>query len=639
MNPMKATFYKKGFLSLVLIGLVSIMMPGLSNAQIVDPFREYTNPDEIVAFDKSTTYNEAIEIINTFAQEFENRFIVDNSAYSGTIGVTLPAMHWKDALQYIMRFNDLELTEYDDFYEITVPAPETTGTTTQASSGGSSGSSAQGEPPSATTRTQEVRINATFFEGNKRALQEIGIDWSTLTSDVPDNLSDFVGASGGGEGIPATEFNDQFVSVNSYNAASVSQNAFNALVNLGEVGPGISVQALFSAFEADNLGKVLATPSIKVVDGEEGNIQVGQDFSIKQQDIAGNVIDNFVSTGTILTVTPEIITQGDTSFIYLSLEVERSTVQPDVVSTIVNKQEATTSAILLNGEATYVAGLYRTEETSVRRGVPILKDLPGWFFGLRYLFGYNSKDYLENELIIIIQAELIKPVSERISQRKLTQREVLNDTRDGMRTNLDRVFTTETFDMPVEEEEAEAELEEQPVMEDSTLAETDSEEMEPDTVEVEETPVIAAEDDALTDDQKEIAKDLSMPVDKPELMVVVPKAFNLDEYLEYQQNEVEVETMQEETSNLKYFIIGGSFLVPGNAQNFKSTLEQEGYETQILFNPETRFNYVAYEAFADFDAAVNRTLEIRNSFNSEAWLFTLRNGNNPNAERINGSSE
>lgn len=639
MNPMKATFYKKGFLSLVLIGLVSVMMPGLSNAQIVDPFREYTNPDEIVAFDKSTTYNEAIEIINTFAQEFENRFIVDNSAYSGTIGVTLPAMHWKDALQYIMRFNNLELTEYDDFYEITVPAPEPTGTTTQASSGGSGGSSAQGEPPSATTRTQEVRINATFFEGNKRALQEIGIDWSTLTSDVPDNLADFVGADGGGEGIPATEFNDQFVSVNSYNAASVSQNAFNALVNLGEVGPGISVQALFSAFEADNLGKVLATPSIKVVDGEEGNIQVGQDFSIKQQDIAGNVIDNFVSTGTILTVTPEIITQGDTSFIYLSLEVERSTVQPDVVSTIVNKQEATTSAILLNGEATYVAGLYRTEETSVRRGVPILKDLPGWFFGLRYLFGYNSKDYLENELIIIIQAELIKPVSERISQRKLTQREVLNDTRDGMRTNLDRVFTTETFDMPVEEEVAEAEMEEQPVEEDSILAETDTEEMMPDTVEVEETPIVAEEEDALTDDQKEIAKDLSMPVDKPELMVVVPKAFNLDEYLEYQQNEVEVETMEEETSDLKYFIIGGSFLVPGNAQNFKSTLEQQGYQTQILFNPETRFNYVAYEAFADFDSAVNRTLEIRNSFNSEAWLFTLRNGNNPNAERVNGSSE
>ncbi|MBO6586356.1 MAG: type II and III secretion system protein [Gracilimonas sp.] len=636
MKPMKATFYTKGFLSLVLFGLVSLLQPQLVHAQVVDPLKEYTNPEEIVAFDKSTTYNEAIEIINTFAQEFENRFIVDNSAYSGTIGVTLPAMHWKDALQYIMRFNNLELEEYEDFYEINVPAPPTTGTTTQASGGGSNAS--QGQPPTATTRTQEVRINATFFEGNKRALQEIGIDWSTLTSDVPANLGDFVGADGN-QGIPSTDFNDQFVSVNSYNAASVSQNAFNALVNLGEVGPGISVQALFSAFEADNLGKVLATPSIKVVDGEEGNIQVGQDFSIKQRDIAGNVTDNFISTGTILTVTPEIISQGDTSFIYLSLEVERSTVLPDVVSTIVNKQEATTSAILLNGEATYVAGLYRTEESSVRRGVPILKDLPGWFFGLRYLFGYNSKDYSENELIIIVQAELIKPVSERISDRKLTKREVLNNTRDGMRTDLDRVFTTETFDMPVEEEIAEAQQEEQPAMDDSTLAETDKDNTQPDTMTVEEQPVDAEEEDALTDEQQELAKDLSMPVDKPELMVVVPKAFNLDEYLEYQQNEQQVETMQEETSNLKYFVIGGSFLVPGNAQNFKSTLEQEGYNTQILFNPETRFNYVAYEGFADFNTAVERTLEIRDSFNSEAWLFTLRNGNNPNAERVNGSSE
>ncbi|WP_421774668.1 type II secretion system protein GspD [Gracilimonas sp.] len=634
---MKATIYKKGFLSLVLFGLVSLLQPQLVQAQVVDPLKEYTNPEEIVAFDKSTTYNEAIEIINTFAQEFENKFIVDNSAYSGTIGVTLPAMHWKDALQYIMRFNNLEVEEFEDFYEINVPEPTTTGTTTQASGGGST--AAQGEAPSATTRTQEVRINATFFEGNKRALQEIGIDWSTLTNDVPANLGDFVGADGN-QGIPATEFNDQFVSVNSYNAASVSQNAFNALVNLGEVGPGISVQALFSAFEADNLGKVLATPSIKVVDGEEGNIQVGQDFSIKQRDIAGNVTDNFISTGTILTVTPEIISQGDTSFIYLSLEVERSTVQPDVVSTIVNKQEATTSAILLNGEATYVAGLYRTEESSVRRGVPILKDLPGWFFGLRYLFGYNSKDYSENELIIIVQAELIKPVSERISDRKLTKREVLNSTRDGMRTDLDRVFTTESFEMPVEEEEtASVQQEEEPVMDDSTLTESDLEDTEPDTTAVEEQPVDAEEEDALTNEQQELAKDLSMPVDNPELMVVVPKAFNLDEYLEYQQNEQEVQTMQEETSDLKYFVIGGSFLVPGNAQNFKSSLEQEGYNTQILFNPESRFNYVAYEGFANFNTAVERTLEIRDSFNSEAWLFTLRNGNNPNAERVNGSSE
>jgi type IV pilus assembly protein PilQ len=616
---MKENLFKTGLLFIVLMGLVSTLFPSqIAAQQIVDPFREYTNPDEIVTFNKSTTYNEAIEIINTFAQEYENKFIVDNSGYSGTIGVNLPAMHWKDALQYIMRFNNLQLKENEEFYEITVKAPEITGnqSRTQNNTGAATGGGGEGELPSATTQTREIRINATFFEGNKRALQEIGIDWSTLTSDVPATLGEFVGTDRSGT-VPSTDFNDQFVSVNSYNAASVSQNAFNALVNLGEFGPGISVQALFSAFEADNLGKVLATPSIKVVDGQTGNIQVGQDFSIKQQDIAGNVIDNFVSTGTILNVTPEIINYGDTSFIYLDLEVERSTVQPDVVSTIVNKQEATTSAILLDGEATYVAGLYRTEESSVRRGVPILKDLPGWFFGLRYLFGYNSKDYSENELIIILQAELIQPVAERISQRKLTQREVLNNTRDNMRTNLDRVFEMEQFPEPLVDEVDD----DVPVGEESDTLTTNTQqaEMKPDTVYIEREP-------ELTEEQKETAKDLSMPVDKPELMVVVPKAFNLDEYLEYQQNEENVETMSEETSDMKYFVIGGSFLVPRNAENFKTALNQEGYNTQILFHPESRFNFVAYEGFSDFETAVERTREIRGSINSEAWLFTMKNG-------------
>lgn len=610
MKSTNATFYRSGLKAILLTGLVYVAMPGISQAQIVDPLREYTNPDEIVTFNRSTTYAEAIEIINTFALEYENRFIVDNSTYSGELGVNLPPMHWKDALQYIMRFQDLELTEYEDYYEINVPQPEPVSGTDVQTTGTATGGQGQGQPSGINTGTREVRINATFFEGNKRALQEIGIDWSTLTSDVPAAIGEFVSGIGG-RTVPATDFTDPFVSINSFNAANVSQNAFNAVVNFDEIGPGISVQALFSAFEADNLGKVLATPSIKVVDGEEGDIQVGQDFSIKQRDIAGNVTDNFVSTGTILTVTPQIITEGDTSFIYLSLAVERSTVQPDVVSTIINKQSAETSAILMNGESTYVAGLYRTEETSIRRGVPILKDLPGWFFGLRYIFGFNSKDFLENELIIIVQAELVQPVSERFANRRLSQRELLNKTRDEMRTNLDRVFTTEDAALITQEPQEEM------------GADTSEIVAEPDTVEFQQPITAQEEEEELTDDQKELAEELSMPVEHPELMVVVPKAFDLDEFLMYQESGDEIQT-DEETSDLRYFVIGGSFLVPRNAQNFKNMLEEQGYDTRILFNPETRFNYVAYKGFSNFDQAVQRTLEIRNSFNNEAWLFTLQ---------------
>ena len=611
MNTMKATHYTYcllfTFFTVLLLGLV----PQKASAQIVDPLREYTNPDEVVAFNKSTTYNEAIEIIDTFAQEYENKFIVDNSGYSGAIGVNLPAMHWKDALQYIMRFQNLELNEFEEYYEIVVPQQKTTTTTTQQAGGAIRTGQGGGDIILPTTETREVRINATFFEGNKRALQEIGVDWSTLTSDAPEELNDYV-AGEGNESLPNTEFTDQFVAINSFNAQNVSQNAFNAIFNTGDLGTGISVQALFSAFEADNLGKVLATPSIKVVDGEEGNIQVGQDFSIKQRDIAGNVTDNFVSTGTILTVTPQIITQEDTSFIYLNLEVERSTAQPDVVSTIINKEEATTSAILLNGESTYIAGLYRTEETTVRRGIPLLKDVPL----LKYIFGFNSKDYLENELIIIVQAELVEPVRTRFDNIRKSKRDVLNDTRDDMRADLDRVFSMEEdrFLRP-DQMSDEGTLTEEGGEDES--AETPVE----DTVKEEES----AEDETLTEEQKEVYEELSMPVQKPELMVVVPKAFSLEEYLEYKANGGREEIIENNlNSDIKYFIIGGSFLVPGNAQRFKELLDEQGYNTRILFNPETRFNYVAYEGYADFEKAVDRTYEVRGSFNSEAWLFTLQ---------------
>lgn len=591
--------------------------------------REYTNPDEIVAFDKSTNYAEAIEVINQFVQEYRNKFIIDQTGTGGTIGINLPAMHWEDALTYILRFKGLGKIENDDYIEI---LPESELVTPEEGLATTQEADASDSPFDLTTR--EIRINATFFEGNKRALQEVGIDWSTLTNNVPANLNEIVAGEGGGSelGVPQTvDYDDQFVSVNSYNASSVSQNVFNALVNLGELGPGIRVQALFSAFEADNLGEVIATPSVKVVDGQEGRIQVGQDFSIKQRDIAGNVTDEFFSTGTILTVTPTVISANDTTFIHVDIAVERSSAQPDAVSTIINKQQASTQALLLNGESTSIAGLYRSEETKVRRGIPILKDLPPWFFGLRYLFGYNSDDYLENELIILIQAELEKTLEERLEDRFQSKRDLMSDIRTGYREDLDRVFdnplmrdsSSSNNEMskdtlrdeeykPVEipEEDTDTPTEEDSAIDmDSTMVETPSD-MDDKT------------EGELTPEQEQIAKELSLPVDNPELMVVVPRAFSLDEYLQIKETGEDVEPVDGE--EMRFFIIGGSFLVKNNANRFNATLQENGYDTRVLFHPESRFNFVAYKGFNNFDAAVSYLKEIKAEVNSEAWLFSRK---------------
>ena len=74
-----------------------------------------------------------------------------------------------------------------------------------------------------------------------------------------------------------------------------------------------------------------------------------------------------------------------------------------------------------------------------------------------------------------------------------------------------------------------------------------------------------------------------MPIKDPELMVVVPKAFDLNEFLaKREKGEV-----PEENSNLKYFVIGGSFIVPNNATNFSEVLDSKGYSSRILFHPST----------------------------------------------------
>jgi type IV pilus assembly protein PilQ len=53
----------------------------------------------------------------------------------------------------------------------------------------------------------------------------------------------------------------------------------------------------------------------------------------------------------------------------------------------------------------------------VRTGVPFLKDLPWWFFGLRYIFGSDERRTLRRELAILMKAEIVPSLRERAAQK------------------------------------------------------------------------------------------------------------------------------------------------------------------------------------------------------------------------------
>lgn len=605
---------------LILI-LISLFIASSVYAQAMDrPPREYTNPEEMISFDRSTSFADAIEVLNSYANQFENRLILDRTGTTSAIGVSLPPMHWKDALNYLLRVKNLVVLESPDMYEIVTREEADRATTPERDR------VAPGLPDEVriSTKTREVRINATFFEGDRRALREIGVDWSTLTNNVPSNIRDYI-SEGGSEAIPETGFGNQFVSVNTTGAQNVSQNVFNSLINLGELGGGISVQALFSAFEADNLGKILATPSIKVMDGEEGRIQVGQDFSIKQRDFAGNVTDQFFSTGTILFVTPQVIQYGDTTLIYLDLQAERSSAQPDPVSTVINKQEANTHALLLDGESTVIAGLYRTERAEIRRGVPILKDLPGWFFGLKYLFGYNSTDVQESELVVILQAELEESIDTRIARAFQSQGQLLTNAQQRHRNQMTYVSPNSPVP-PVPEPEPAIEVPQPDIRLGTDIPEEPVEEVVPEPVEeVEPETELTPEMRRELYDRYELRPfdmdQLRPHADRRMLSEAELDRLALNDYAGEWRPMV-LENMNGD-NDLRFYVIGGSFQVWSNAERLYKSFLEEGLDAHILHNPVTDFYFVAYAGFRNPDPAIDYLREIQRNRQAEAWISRL----------------
>ena len=197
--------------------------------------------------------------------------------------------------------------------------------------------------------------------------------------------------------------------------------------------------------EQDNMGRTVANPQVTVQNREQGQIQIGQDVPIQTTDFAGNTVTEFVQTGIIIDVTPTLLSQpvADTAgapvldFIHMDVKVEDSNSQPSPAGTIINRNQANTQILLLDGEATAIGGLISTQKTTSRSGVPVLKDLPGWFFGLRYIFGTEQTNVTKQELLIVLQAEVVDPLQARAKEK--FENELIDQRRQNAREALRRL--------------------------------------------------------------------------------------------------------------------------------------------------------------------------------------------------------
>ncbi|TSA30263.1 MAG: hypothetical protein D4R68_01025 [Ignavibacteriales bacterium] len=194
--------------------------------------------------------------------------------------------------------------------------------------------------------------------------------------------------------------------------------------------------SLLKFFEEENLGKIISRPVITAINKKTGKTQVGSDFSIKERDFSGNLVDKFFQAGTIIEATPTILNQDGIDYVYLKIRMERSSVIIGSLSTEKPKTEVITNLLLLNGEETAIGGLIVNEETTVRRGIPFLKDLPWWFFGLKYIFGYDQASVSQKEIILLIKADILPTLRERFLRPKAQT--TLQNTLEKQRNDMEK---------------------------------------------------------------------------------------------------------------------------------------------------------------------------------------------------------
>jgi general secretion pathway protein D len=276
---------------------------------------------------------------------------------------------------------------------------------------------------------REVKISAVLFEANIDDLRERGINWEFLLSQSGISL---------GTKIITLQEQQQQQAASTTNTTVVQKPPTYEINNSTNYTLGKwdgTATGLFRFLETNNLGQIIARPIITARDGVEGKTQIGNDFSIKERDFAGNLIDKFYPTGTIITATPHIFNEQGITYVLLKLSIERSSVvSRDALSTNVSKNTVATDVLLLDGEETAIGGLFENQEISLRRGIPFLKDLPWWVFGIRYLTGYDSDEIVRKEVIMLIKAELLPSLKDRI--QKIKEDSALQDIRQE---NSDRM--------------------------------------------------------------------------------------------------------------------------------------------------------------------------------------------------------
>ncbi|MFC1656952.1 type IV pilus secretin PilQ [Candidatus Moduliflexota bacterium] len=176
-------------------------------------------------------------------------------------------------------------------------------------------------------------------------------------------------------------------------------------ISFGHIASTLSLDMQLSAMENMGKTKILSTPKILVVQNEKASINIGDRLPVPQTDAEGNRTVEFLRTGILLEVTPQVTNDGR---VFMDILIEKSSPGATVITTdgpmfSIETRDATTKVLIGDGETAVIGGILEQFSDDTRNSVPHLSKIPG----LGWLFRSKSTTETRTELMIFLTPRII----------------------------------------------------------------------------------------------------------------------------------------------------------------------------------------------------------------------------------------
>lgn len=267
---------------------------------------------------------------------------------------------------------------------------------------------------------RQVLLKAVIAEISLEDATALGLRWSnsTITPTNQDNAIS-IGANTAGRTAGGV-------------ITGTKNDLLPGLFDTSVLNVGVDLNLLLQALSQNTGINILSEPRIFTSDNQEAEFFNGQDipFVTDSQTTDNGTLNqsfDYRAVGINLRVRPRITVRRDVD---LNINLELSSIQPNQTlfgGFIVDRRETTTHLILKDGQTVVISGILRSEDSDVKRKVPLLGDIP--LIGLA--FQSTEKTKTNSEIVAFITPIVIENDEEAAAASK-PDVDRLDELRDQM---------------------------------------------------------------------------------------------------------------------------------------------------------------------------------------------------------------